>query len=422
MTDVALHIIMVSRVVHPAHGPGGMERKVFDLVTRLAQSGVGVALFTETPADMERAVAASAAMPDGVVLNWVPGRWLPIGDRRGTVVLDRISNYPWWTRRAARWVARLREEVPGVGSTVVPTVVHAHGLAAWGFVDAPSGAPLVMSVEGLEEFEVPGGPKRWAYAPFRRRMRRAAATADAVIATDAALQPVVAKHLGIPVAEQVMIPNAVDAGACRALGNADRGRHLLADLGLHEAAPLFLSIGRIEANKGFDVLVDALGRAASELPPQWAWVLVGHGPLRAAVEAAAATAGITERVRFAGALSDADLHSLAAVADWFVHPTLYEGSSIVTLEAMAHGLPVIASDAGGLPDKVRDGETGMLVPAGDAAALGAALRRAAAADGIAMGAAGRRRCEAHFSWNAIVERYIELYYRVAEARPGMSPP
>ena len=159
---------MVSRVVHPAHGPGGMERKVFDLATRLAQSGVVVELFTETPADMERAVAASAAMPDGVVLNWVPGRWLPIGDRTGTVVLDRISNYPWWTRRAARWVARLREELPAVLSTLV----HAHGLAAWGFVHVPPGAPLVMSVEGLEEFEVPGGPKRWAYAPFRRRMRR----------------------------------------------------------------------------------------------------------------------------------------------------------------------------------------------------------------------------------------------------------
>jgi glycosyltransferase involved in cell wall biosynthesis len=394
-----------------------MERKVFDLATRLAKVGAVVELFTETPADMERAVAASAAMPEGVVLNWVPGRWLPIGDRTGTVVLDRISNYPWWTRRAARWVARLREEVP----PVVPTVVHAHGLAAWGFVHVHTGVPLVMSVEGLEEFEVPGGPKRWAYAPFRRRMRRAAATADAVIATDRALQPVVEKHLRIPVAEQVMIPNAVDPDACRALGDADRGRHLLADMGLHQAAPLFLSIGRIEANKGFDVLVDALARAASELPPQWAWVLVGDGPLRAAVEAAAATAGITERVRFAGALSDADLHSLAAVADWFVHPTLYEGSSIVTLEAMAHGLPVIGSDAGGLPDKVHDGESGLLVPPGDAAALGAALTRAAAADGVAMGAAGRRHCEAHFSWNAIVDRYIEVYHRVAAERLGMSP-
>lgn len=413
MSEAALHVVMVSRVVHPAHGPGGMERKVFDLVTRLAQSGVVVELFTETPANMERAVAASAAMPDGVVLHWVPGRWLPIGDRRGTVVLDRISNYPWWTLRAARWVTRLREK----GPPVVPTVVHAHGLAAWGFVHVRTGAPLIMSVEGLEEFEMPGGPKRWAYAPFRRRMRRAAATADAVIATDRALQPVVEKHLRIPVAQQMMIPNAVDPDACRALGDADRGRHLLARMGLHEATPLFLSIGRVEANKGFDVMVDALARVASELPEQWAWVLVGDGPLRAALEAAAATAGITERVRFAGALSDADLHSLAAVADWFVHPTLYEGSSLVTLEAMAHGLPVIATEAGGLPDKVHDGDSGLLVPPGDAAALGAALTRAAAADGVAMGAIGRRHCEAHFSWDAIVDRYIEVYHRVTAERP-----
>jgi len=405
MSDAPLHIVMVSRRVHPAHGPGGMERKVFDLATRLARSGVGVELFTETPADGDRALAASAAMPEGVVINWVPGRWLPIGDRKGTVVLDRITNYPLWARRTARWIERCRDQPP--------SVVHAHGLAAWGFVHVDDGVPLIMSVEGLEEFEIPGGPKRWAYAPFRRRMRRAAAAADVVVATDRALQPVVEKHLRIPVGEQVMIPNAVDPAACRALGDAQHGRQLISGIGLQGAAPLFLSIGRVEANKGFDVLVEALARAAGELPAAWAWVLVGDGPMRPAIEAAAAKLGIGGRVRFAGAVSDADLHSLLAAADWFVHPTLYEGSSIVTLEAMAHGLPVIASDAGGLPDKVEDGDSGFLVAPGDAAALAATLVRASSADGVVMGAAGKRRCEDNFSWDAIIDRYIRVYRRAA---------
>ena len=405
MSEAPLHVVMVSRRVHPAHGPGGMERKTHDLTTRLARRGVAVELFTETPSDIDRAIAASAAMPDGAVIHWVPGRWLPIGDRKGTVVLDRITNYPMWTRRAASWVRRSRDEPP--------TVVHAHGLAAWGFLGGDSDTPLVMSVEGLEEFEVPAGPKRWAYGPFRRRMRRAAAAANAVISTDAALQPVVEKYLGIPADQQVMIPNAVDPGVCRELGDVQHGRHLLEAMGLGDAAPLFLSVGRIESNKGFDVLVDALGRASTQLPERWAWVLVGAGPQRAAIEAAAWSAGIREHVRFTGSLADLDLHSIAEVADWFVHPTLYEGSSIVTLEAMAHGLPVIASRAGGLPDKVHDGTSGYLVAPGDAAALAEALARAPSVDGPAMGQVGRRHCDENFSWDIVIDRYIDVYRRVA---------
>jgi len=407
MSESPLHIVMVSRRVHPAHGPGGMERKVFDLVVRLAAAGVGVELFTETPADAERAIAASAAMPEGVVLNWVPGRWLPIGDRTGTVVLDRITNYALWARRAGRWIRDSRD--------APPTVVHAHGLAAWGFVGLDPGAPLVMSVEGLEEFEVPGGAKRMAYAPFRRRMRQAAVAADVVISTDRALQPVVEKHLGVAAENQVMIPNAVDPAACRAMGNVDRGRKLLAELGIEGSGPVFLSIGRLQSNKGFDVLAGALSAAVAKLPDGWAWVLVGDGPMRSTIEKATRDGGIAQHTAFAGRLSDADMHSIASAADWFVHPTLYEGSSLVTLEAMAHGLPVIASNAGGLPDKVIDGESGFLVPPGDVSALGDALVRAADADGSAMGAVGRRRCEDVFGWDAVIDRYIDVYRTAASA-------
>lgn len=406
MSEPPLEVLMVSRRVHPAHGPGGMERKVFDLATRLAGRGVAVDLFTETPTAVERAAAASAAMPDGVVLHWVPGRWLPIGDRTGTVVLDRITNYPVWARRAARWGLAARDRPP--------TVVHAHGLAAWGFRGLDAGAPLLMSVEGLEEFEGPAGPKRLAYAPFRRCMRQAAAFADAVIATDAALQQVVERHLGVAVAEQAMVPNAVDPAACRALGDPERGRRLLDEHGVADAAPLFVSVGRIEANKGFELLAAAFARAAAELPSGWAWVLAGDGPRRAAVQTA--TAAIDDRVRLVGRVSDADLHALLAAADWFVHPTLFEGSSLVTLEAMAHGLPVLATRAGGLPDKVIDGETGLLVPPGDPTALAAALVRTAALDGRRMGEAGRRHCEESFGWDRVIDRYLDVYRRAVDRR------
>jgi glycosyltransferase involved in cell wall biosynthesis len=211
----------------------------------------------------------------------------------------------------------------------------------------------------------------------------------------------------------VVIPNAVDPEQCRGLGSRSRGRERLASLGLVDAAPVFVSVGRLEANKGFDVLVAALARAAPALPDSWAWVLAGDGPVRGSLVRALAEAGLGRHAVLAGRLDDADLHSLYAAADWFVHPTRYEGSSIVTLEAMAHGLPVLASRTGGLPDKVDDGVTGFLVPPGDAAALGDRLQATVAVDGRAFGEAGRRLCESRFSWDVVAPRYVALYERLS---------
>jgi glycosyltransferase involved in cell wall biosynthesis len=107
------------------------------------------------------------------------------------------------------------------------------------------------------------------------------------------------------------------------------------------------------------------------------------------------------------------MHSLYSVADWFVHPTQYEGSSIVTLEAMAHGLPVIASRTGGLPDKVVDGVTGRLVAPASVEDLGAALEWASGADAASLGRSGQELCEERFSWTAVGRQYLDLYRALA---------
>jgi glycosyltransferase involved in cell wall biosynthesis len=121
----------------------------------------------------------------------------------------------------------------------------------------------------------------------------------------------------------------------------------------------------------------------------------------------------------AGRLQDAALHAWYEAASMFVHPTQYEGSSIVTLEAMSHRLPVVATTAGGLPDKVQNGVTGWLVPPGDAAALERALRTAlgSAAKLATMGVAGRALAEAEFSWDRSADRMLAVFDQLlTEAR------
>ena len=148
-------------------------------------------------------------------------------------------------------------------------------------------------------------------------------------------------------------------------------------------------------------------------------MLVGDGPYRPRIAGAIDAAGLSSHVHLAGRVAESELAGWYAAADVFVHPTLYEGSSLVTLEAMAHGKPVVATRAGGLPDKVRPGVTGWLVEPGASSALAGALAESlgAPADTLArFGAAARRLVEEAFAW-PVVAAQLEALYAALLSRP-----
>jgi glycosyltransferase involved in cell wall biosynthesis len=239
---------------------------------------------------------------------------------------------------------------------------------------------------------------------------RGAQAADRVIATDAGLRDEVVRYLRVKPERVVVIPNGVDPAAGAALVSDERQAALRARLSLPVAGFVGLSVARLEPNKGLAVLLRALAALPPEAAVDWRWVVVGSGRDRAMLESLAGQLGLRERVSFAGAVSDTDLHNLYALADGFAIASLYEGSSLATLEAMAHGLPVVATTAGGLPDKVRQGETGWLVPPGDAGALASALGDLLAdpARARARGQAGAALVDACFTWAAIGAQTLAL--------------
>ncbi len=171
---------------------------------------------------------------------------------------------------------------------------------------------------------------------------------------------------------------------------------------------LLLSVGRIEENKGFHILAGALAGMTNRT---WRWVLVGDGPFRSRLLGLVEKLRIRDRVTLTGGVDLPALHAWYETAALFVHPTLYEGSSLVTLEAMAHSRAVVATTAGGLPDKVTPGVTGWLVEPGRpdrlAAAIGEALTDRARLS--RMGAAGRRAVEREFSWPSVAGRLAGVY-------------
>lgn len=167
-----------------------------------------------------------------------------------------------------------------------------------------------------------------------------------------------------------------------------------------------LSIGRLRAPKDFTTLVRAV---ASCEPGSIRLLIAGDGPERPRLVSEIARLGLDGAVELLG--TRGDVHELLAAADVFVLSSESEGMPMSVLEAMAAGLPVVASAVGGVPEVVRDGETGALVPPRDPAALAEAIRLLVADPALRQrfGDAGRRRVEREFAVADFRRAHLELY-------------
>ena len=168
---------------------------------------------------------------------------------------------------------------------------------------------------------------------------------------------------------------------------------------------------RLELIKGVSYLIQAVAMLAPEFP-DLRLEIAGGGSLRVALEEECHQVGISGFTSFPGWRED--LHSVMAGWDIFAMPSLDEGFGFAALEAMAAGLPVVASAVGGLPELVRDGETGRLVPPASPAELAVRLKELIAGPERrqAMGAAGRMRAKQEFPLSRMVERTIDVYDRL----------
>jgi glycosyltransferase involved in cell wall biosynthesis len=168
------------------------------------------------------------------------------------------------------------------------------------------------------------------------------------------------------------------------------------------------SVGRLERQKGFDVLLDALARVRGE-EAGGALAVAGEGSLRGALEERARGLGLAESARFAGAVPD--IASFFAGLDLFVLPSRWEGLPLTLLEAMAAGVPVVATAVDGSAEAVRDGIDGLLVPPENPEALASAILSVRRDPGAARRRAetARSRVEAEFTEERMIERYREAY-------------
>lgn len=204
-----------------------------------------------------------------------------------------------------------------------------------------------------------------------------------------------------------IIPNSVDLG--RSLARRPSAE-LRAELALPAGAFVLGTIGRLELQKGHRVLIEAIHQLRSRFPV--VLLLVGSGREEAALRRQVADLGLAQEVRFLGTRSD--LGDLFSVMDLFVMPSLWEGLSLAMLSAMAAGLPVVATDVGGVATVLGDNQRGWVVPPDSPSALVEAMVYCHdhAEEAKARAAAGRQHVHANYSDQAMVRRIESVYRRV----------
>jgi glycosyltransferase involved in cell wall biosynthesis len=377
----------------PAHGPthvahvlsslgmGGQERVALDLATSQARAGLRVTAVSLAPP------------PDGPLAE---------GFRAAGVDVARFSRGregvdPALVLRLARWLS-----AQGVD------LVHTHNPMAL-LYGAPaarlSGAGVVHTKHGAN----PGGRARLLAS------RVAARWVDCFVAVSPETAAVARRRREVDTRRLSVIPNGIALDRFHpALSARARVRE---ELGIDPASWTVGTVGRLAAEKDQALLL----RAVAPLLASGAHlVLAGDGPLRTALSELAVSLGIAPRVHLLGAR--ADVPDVLGALDVFVLSSTSEGLPLVIPEAMATGLPVVATSVGGIPGVIDEGRTGFLVPPGDGDTLRArvAALRADPAAARAMGMRARTVAIERFSAERMHADYLAVYERVL-ARRGRSP-
>jgi len=367
------------RVLHvlPNFGAGGAERMVGDLVRGLDKSrfaAMVVSLFGPAQTDVERELNSAA----------IPVRYL-----------EKHKGFD------IRMYCRLRSVIREFG----PHIIHTHRYVLRYLIpirEYRDVAVKVHTVHNLAQYEVDTLGK-WVHR--------------------------LAFRLGVvPVAIAESVSDSIEAvygiKAPRLISNGIRvERYALARLprrdwrkkeGFGPDDILVVSVGRLAPQKNHILLIRAFRRCCSAALGLHL-IVVGDGPLRGDLLEEVQRLGLADRVHFLGVRED--IPDILSAADLFVLPSNWEGNPLSVMEAMAAGRAVIATNVGGVPELVENGETGIIVPPGDIEALSAAIIELAT-DPNRRGVMGLRaaaKAQTDFDVSTMVKRYEELYEELFEA-------
>jgi sugar transferase (PEP-CTERM/EpsH1 system associated) len=320
---------------------------------------------------------------------------------------------------------RIYRDIWTVFRRLQPAIVHTRNLPTieLPLVAAAAGVKGRVHSEHGHDVGDPSGTNR-KYRLVRRAVRPCV---HRYVTVSQNLRTWLGQSVGVPESRVRYIPNGVDAEAFHPVTRRDslgaRRVGLKPDSQFADDNCFVVgTVGRLAEVKNQTLLIAAVAHlldAQPALRQRLRLVIAGDGPLMPSCREVAAARGIDAITWFPGELSD--IPSLLRGLDLFVLPSLTEGMSNTILEAMATGLPVLATRVGGNPELVEDDVTGMLVPSGDPERMAAAIARYASEPGLTdrHGRAGRLKVETSFSLNAMIAGYMSIYDDVLGLAPSV---
>ena len=313
---------------------------------------------------------------------------------------DLIGRRPGFDTRA---IASMR----GLMRQFQPDVVHAHQTTPFVYTLAArfgQNTPILLTEHGRFHPDV----RSWKRALFHRlAMRRR----DMAVAVGEAVAKALVEMEGIADNRVRVVYNGIELERFAALDSARRKR-ARAELGIDDESFVVLTAARLDSIKDHKTALRAISEA-NQNGANILFLVAGEGPERSALEQEIATLELGDAVRLLGTVDD--VPALLRVSDVALLSSLSEGIPLFLIEAMAASVPVVASVVGGIPEVVRDGEEGFLVPAGSPQGFASALLKLRSGEGIwqRMSAAGPRRAAAMFSIEAMAGSYADLFERMS---------
>jgi glycosyltransferase involved in cell wall biosynthesis len=405
---------------HPMTERVGSTRTVLHLIANLERGGaqeVVRTLVRYQPTTGWRPVVAT--FRDGPLRAEIAAGGIPVH------VLDGRRHSFLSPARSVSELRAIRRRLSELVEREDVSAVQTHLLGSLDFLALSlrrSGGPVVLwtvhnALLDLRPDQLPSG-QRWLLGAkrvgFRAAYRGAGRVVDGFVCVSDDVAGAVRKAYRPPVDRLFVIPNGVDVARYTVEDPRARDR-VRAGLGLAADSRLVVVVAKLFAQKGHRVLLEAL--RGVELATDDAVLLVGEGPERESLERRAGELGLAS-IRFLG--NRPDVPELLAASDLLALPSLWEGLPMALLEAMAAGLPVVATDVAGSRQVVENGENGILVPPGDAAGLARAIARLLAdpTERARLGRAARTRVEREFSAARQAARHAEAYQAAIARRQG----
>ncbi len=235
---------------------------------------------------------------------------------------------------------------------------------------------------------------------------------DAYVTVSDAIRQVMI-HDGVPASRIETVHSGIDVS--KVAQAPDRSAELRAELGVPDGHALVATVGHMADHKGQRYLIDAIPQILAARP-KTTFMIVGDGELRSDLVRLAERLGVSASLKLPGFRTD--VPSLLKAMDVFVMPSHMEGLGTSVLDAMAAGVPVVGTEAGGMPESILDEVTGLVCPIRDSSAIAVAVLRMLDDEGLALRcvSAARAKVKRDFSTAAMIEGTLGVYRRLLDAR------